>query len=65
MGEVVLAVGASWGPDSLSEEQLQRVLAELTAQMLAQQADVTVLRQRPASKPGHGTDRLLERCCGL
>lgn len=56
MGEVVLAVGASWGPDSLSEEQLQRVLADLTAQMLAQQADVTVLRQRPGSKPGHGTE---------
>ena len=65
MGEVVLAVGASWGPDNLSEEQLQRVLADLTAQMLAQQADVTVLRQRPGSKPGHGAEVGFRSCCAL
>ena len=61
---MVLAVGATWGPDGLSEEELQRVLAELTAQMLAQQADVTVLRQRPAAKPGHGTGLALKAAAG-
>ena len=52
VGEVVLAVGSSWGPDNLSEAQLKHVLAELKQQMLAQHTDVTVLRERPSAKPG-------------
>ena len=54
VGEVVLAVGSSWGPDNLSEAQLQHVLAELTQRLAAQQADATVLRTRFSLKPGAG-----------
>lgn len=55
-----MAVGSSWGPDNLSEAQLQHALEELTRRLADQEADATVLRTRLSLKPGTG-ERLRAR----
>lgn len=54
MGEAVLAVGASngWGPSPLNKEELDTVLDDLTQEMEASSADVTILRPRTDAAKG-------------